>query len=130
LTDDSDDASEFDGDTLPSGNAFATAIGGGAGTLLCLICCLTFEMNAMCVSADDDAWCDDKGDDGGGGARMRLERLAAQFAEALRAAAVRAGAGRLSLRLSFRDCLLTLLRLQALCWCWMASICWPTTTAL
>lgn len=35
----------------------------------------------------------DAADDGGGGARLRIERLAAEFGEVLRAASVRAGAG-------------------------------------
>jgi tetratricopeptide (TPR) repeat protein len=62
--DDADD--EFDnndGDDLPHSDAFARSIGSGSG------------------------------DDGGTGSAMRVERLAAQFGERLRAAAARAGAG-------------------------------------
>lgn len=80
----SEDATEYDGDTLPGGNAFATAIGGGAGLSISSIL-LFAGIKLKSISM--------LGDDGGGGARMRLERLAAQFAESLRAAAVRAGAG-------------------------------------
>jgi hypothetical protein len=61
--DDGGDHDDTDGSALPSGEAFASVVGGGAG------------------------------DDGGGGARMRVERLSAQFGETLRAVASRAGAG-------------------------------------
>jgi uncharacterized protein len=62
--DDADDEfDQNDGDDLPLSDAFARSIGSGAG------------------------------DDGGTGSAMRVERLAAQFGERLRAAAARAGAG-------------------------------------